>query len=76
MISDLDMLAILEKGMIAAAEVLVERIKKGECSAADIGQLRAMYKDAGGTLTFGGRPTSVGDTVLESMADIDPTLLN
>jgi hypothetical protein len=35
-----------------------------------------MFKEAGGTLTLGFSPTPVGDTVLDSLKDIDPAMLN
>lgn len=71
-----EMQTLLERGIKAAAETLVRRIEEGTCSAADIGQLRAMFKDAGGSLTFGGRATPAGDAVLDSLANIDLDLLN
>lgn len=74
--TDAEMRTLLEKGIEAAAKELVRRIQEGTCSAADIGQLRAMYKDAGGTLQFGGRPTSAGDAILDSLSNIDPDMLN
>jgi hypothetical protein len=74
--TDAEMRAILERGMTAAAQELVRRVEEGTCSAADIAQLRAMFKDCGGSLTFGGRVSPVGDSVLESLANIDPDMLN
>lgn len=74
--TDAEMRAILERGIAAAAQELVRRIEEGTCSAADIAQLRAMYKDAGGTLNFGGRATTAGDAVLDSLQDIDLDMLN
>lgn len=71
-----DLLELLESGLKAAAEKLVARIKAGEFSAADVAQLRSMARDAGITLSFNGRPTPVGDSVLESLSDVDPDLLN
>ena len=38
--TDAEMREILEVGIKAAAQVLVERIQNKECSAADIAQLR------------------------------------
>lgn len=73
--TDAEIRAILERGIRAAAQELVRRIEEGTCSAADIAQLRAMYKDCGGTMAFGGRPTPVGDAVLESLANIDFDML-
>lgn len=74
--TDAEMRTILEKGIEAAAKELVKRIEAGTCSAADIGQLRGMFKDAGGTLSFGGRTTPAGDAVLDSLRNIDLDMLN
>lgn len=74
--TDAEMRAILERGIVAAAQELVRRIEEGTCSAADIAQLRGMYKDCGGTLSFGGRSTPAGDAVLESLQDVDLDMLN
>jgi hypothetical protein len=71
-----DMLKILGEGMGEAARLLVAKVSEGSASAADIGQLRSMFKEAGGTLTLGFSPTPVGDTVLDSLKDIDPAMLN
>lgn len=65
-------LELLAEGIRGAAYVLVNRIKEGEATAADIAQLRAMFRDAGGDLRFGNKPTAVGVDVLASMDDIDP----
>jgi hypothetical protein len=70
------MRSILDRGIRAAAQELVRRIEEGTCSAADIAQLRAMYKDVGGTLMFGTTLTPTGDAVLESLKDIDPEMLH
>lgn len=73
--NDIEMRAILERGMRAAAQALVERVEAREFSAADVAQIRAMYKDCGGVLSFGGHPTAIGDDVLESLSNIDPDML-
>lgn len=70
-----ELIALLERGVTTAAEKLVARIEAGEFSAADVAQLRGMFKDAGGTFVFNGRPTPAGDSVLESLADIDLDML-
>jgi hypothetical protein len=71
-----DLVAALEKGVIDAAHKLALKAKEGTISAAEIAQLRAMFRDAGGTLMFGSKATPVGDDVLASMADIDLDMLN
>lgn len=73
-----ELLALLEDGIESAVVSLVKRIEEGQASAADIGQLRALFKDAGGSLTMPGsqQPNQLGDSVLTSMADIDPDLIN
>lgn len=71
-----ELLALLEEGMVAASRHLVSKIKAGEACAADISTLRALFKDAGGSLTFAGQANEVGDEVLAGMADIDPNMLN
>lgn len=74
--TDAEMRQLLERGLEAAAKALVDRIEAREFSAADVAQLRAMFKDAGGVLTFGGRTTPAGDAVLDSLKDIDLDMLN
>ena len=71
-----ELIALLELGITKAVELLVERVADGKASASDISQLRGLFADAGGSLTFNGRPNPVGDEVLESLKDIDPDLLN
>lgn len=73
--TDAEMRTILERGIVAAAEELVKRVEAGTCSAADVAQLRGMYKDCGGTLSFGDHRTPVGDSVLDSLSNIDPDML-
>lgn len=71
-----DIIEKLEEGISAAVTLLVERVKKGSATASDISQLRALFKEAGGALTFGSRTTPAGDSVLESLADVDQSLFN
>lgn len=68
--------AILEEATSDAAELLAKKIKNGKASAADINSMRAMASDLGVSLTFNKQRTPVGDKVMESLADIDPALLN
>lgn len=70
------LLADLEDGITYSVKLLVERAKEGKASASDIAQLRGLFKDAGGALTFGSRATPAGESVLESLADVDPELFN
>lgn len=73
---DEDLLRLLEEGLGESVRTLVRRSKEGKISAAEIAQLRAMARDAGMVLSFNGKPTPVGDDVLESLKDVDPDLLN
>jgi hypothetical protein len=73
---DYDLLEILEEGVKASVRLLVQKAQRGEANASDIAQLRGLYKDAGGSMTFRGRSNEVGDEVLDSMADVDVDLLN
>lgn len=75
MMTDAEMRTILARGIASAAKELVRRVEDGSCSAADIAQLRGMFKDAGGTLSTSMGPTPLGDDVLESLANIDPSML-
>lgn len=75
MINDAEMREILARGIVAAAKALVDRVLEGQFSAADIAQLRGMFKDAGGSLSCGGLTTPAGDSVLDSLSNIDPTML-
>jgi hypothetical protein len=70
-----DILDELEEAVIQAARLLAKRINDGSASAADISLIRAMHRDAGGTLNFKNKPTVSGDKILESMADIDLDML-
>ena len=71
-----ELLELLGEGVKAAAQALVEKAKAGEATASDIAQLRAMFRDAGGTMQFAGEPTDTGDAVLDSLSEVDPALLN
>jgi len=71
-----DILEALEEAMGDAARLLARRIKEGTASAADISRAVELYQKAGGTFTFAGKPTASGDAILESMADVDPSLVN
>lgn len=71
-----ELLDILEEGLRASARTLVQRAQAGECTAAEVAQIRAMFKEAGGSLKFGGKTNEVGDEILASMADIDVDMLN
>ena len=62
---------LLEEGIEAYAKTLAMKAKNGELSAAEATHLRGMHRDSGGVLAFGGRPSSAGDAVLESMKDVD-----
>lgn len=73
---DDELVEILEEGLRDSARTLVRKAKAGEASAADIAQLRGLFKDAGGSLTFRSKPNEVGDEILASMADVDPDLVN
>lgn len=73
---DKDTLSILEAAQSTAARLLAKKVNEGKASAADIAQLRAMFKDVGGTLSFRDAPTSTGKAVLLSLDDVDPSLLN
>ncbi len=67
---------ILEEATCDAAKLLAERIKEGRATAADINCMRAMAKELGVSLSLNAHRTPAGDSVLESLADIDPELLN
>ncbi len=71
---DQKLLDLIEEGVAEAARGLVRRIKNGEFSAADVAQLRSMAKDLGLEFRVGSRPTPLGDEVLESLLDVDPSL--
>ncbi len=65
-------ITLLEEGLEAYARSLVKKAKMGDLSAADGAQLRGLYKESGGMLSFADRPSSAGQTVLDVMADLDP----
>lgn len=67
---------LLEEAQNAAARLLVNKVNAGRASAAEIAQLRAMFKDAGGVMTFREQPTRTGESVLACLDDVDPALLN
>ena len=74
--TDGELLELLEEGLREAVRLLVEKVRDGQASAADIAQLRALHKDAGGALSFSGRTTELGDDVLASLSDVDPSIMN
>lgn len=71
-----DILKILDEAQVNAARLLAHRVREGTATAADINALRAMYRDAGGSLSFRDRPTLAGNDILESFGDVDPELFN
>ena len=69
--------AKLEQALEDYALDLAKKARDGCLSAAEATHLRAMYRDAGGSLSFGGNTTEAGDTILEAMGDVDiDALLN
>jgi len=71
-----EILEILAQAVGDSAVHLAQKIKNGEPTAADIAMALRMFKDAGGSLTFGAQPTALGDEVLASMAELDDTMFN
>jgi hypothetical protein len=71
-----DLEGLAAHGIRVATMHLVKKAELGDLTASELAQLRAIHRDAGGTLAFGGAPTALGDDVLASMADLDPNLLN
>jgi len=67
----------LEQALEDYALDLAQKAAKGELSAAEANHLRGLFRDAGGSLAFGGSATKTGDAVLEAMSDVDiEALLN
>lgn len=73
---DDELLALMDEGIKEACRFLVKKIQNGDANASDINQLRTLHREAGGTLNFAGKATHVGDSVLESMKDIDERMFN
>ena len=75
--TEADLIALMNEGLTEATKALVKRAKSGEITAAEISQLRSLFKDAGGALqTSQGQPTTAGDSVLEGMGDLGDAELN
>ena len=70
-----DLLAVLEEAMTGSAKHLAQKVKDGTVTASDIGQIRALFSEAGGDLRFQSQPTETGDSVLSSLSNVDPSLL-
>lgn len=64
---------VLEELMDLGLQALLERFRNGEVTASELSAVHKMFKDAGLSLAFEGRPTSrTVDAVLESLRDYDP----
>ena len=71
---------ILGQALMDAAQVLANRAREDggkNLTAAEVARLQELYKAAGGTFTSSqGKPTDVGDSVLNSMAGLDAEALS
>lgn len=68
---------LLRKTLLESVKVMAERAQEGTITAADIRHIRELYKECGGELlNFQGTPTSLGDDVLASLANIDMDSIN
>tara|TARA_Y100000401_G_C8318203_1_gene223749 strand:- start:458 stop:700 length:243 start_codon:yes stop_codon:yes gene_type:complete len=71
-----ELLDLLAEALGNSAKVLADKAALGEISAAEITQLRALFKEAGGaTMTSQGEKTPVGDSILEGMSGLDDETL-
>ena len=71
-----ELLELLSGALGQSAKALADRAASGEITAAEIGVLAKMFRDAGGTLQSSqGQMTTAGDQVLEGMADLDEEFL-
>ena len=71
-----DLLDLLSHALGDAAQELAARAASGDITAAEVGVLAKMFRDAGGTLQSSqGHTTTAGDQVLEGMADLDEEFL-
>jgi hypothetical protein len=56
----------------ATAKALLQKIKDGDATAADLAVARQLCRDAGVTLAFKGEPTTLAAaSLLESLREID-----
>jgi hypothetical protein len=71
-----ELIELLATAIGNSAKVLADKAALGEITAAEIAQLRSLFKDAGGaTLTTQGETTPVGDSILEGMSGLDDETL-